>query len=155
MKRIDELRQARDKVFQTPPIEWIEEMLSQFRESLEVNTNDSALVLHNLLGPVKLEAKYPDIGKPYYLTYTSINALAITEPPPNYKSTDNGSTSFQWWARKERIRTFAEISFQIEFHQVGKPPLNQEIAVTALHQKQLGSPLEQLLVDSVGIQIFG
>ena len=59
MKRIDELRQARDKVFQTPPIEWIEEMLSQFRESLEVNTNDSALVLRNLLGPINLEVNYP------------------------------------------------------------------------------------------------
>ena len=61
------------------------ERLSQFRELLEVNSNDSALVLHNKLGPVKLEAKYPDIGKPYYLAYTSINALAITEPSPTAK----------------------------------------------------------------------
>ena len=62
-----------------------EERLSQFRELLEVNTNDSALVLHNLLGPVKLKAKYPDIGKPYYLAYTSINALATTELSPTAK----------------------------------------------------------------------
>ena len=98
---IDELRQTHDKVFQTLPIEWIEERLSQFRELLETNTNDSALVLRNLLGPVKLDTKYPEIGKPYYLAYTSINALAITEPSPNCKCTDNGWTSFQWWAPLE------------------------------------------------------
>ena len=59
---IDGLRQTRDKVFQTPPIEWIEETLSQFRELLEVNNNDTALVLRNLLGPVKLETKFQNIG---------------------------------------------------------------------------------------------
>ena len=39
----------------------------------------------------------------------------------------------------ERIRAFAEIPFQIDFHQVGKRHLYQEIAVTALHLKQLGA----------------
>ena len=34
-------------------------------------------------------------------------------------------------ARTERIPTFAEIPFQIDFHQVGKRPLYQEIAATA------------------------
>ena len=53
MKRIDELRQTRDKVFQTSPIEWIEEMLSQFRELLEVNTNDSTLAIRNQSAQVK------------------------------------------------------------------------------------------------------
>ena len=69
---IDGMRQMRDKIFQAPSIEWIAERISQFRELLETNTNDSALVLHNLLGPIILEAKYPDIGKPCYLAYTSI-----------------------------------------------------------------------------------
>ena len=112
---IDGLRQTRDKVFQTPPIKWIEERPSQFREFLEVNTNDSALILRNLLGPVNLEAKFPDFGKPYYLAYTSINALVIDEPSPNCKSTDNGSTSFQWWARKECIRTLGILKIHCEF----------------------------------------
>ena len=85
---------------------------SQFRKMLELNTNDSALVLRNLLGPVKLETKFPGIGKPYYLAYTSINALEIGEPLPNCKITDNGSTSFQWWARLQRIRTLAELFFR-------------------------------------------
>ena len=111
---IDGMRQMRDKIFQAPSIEWIAERISQFRELLETNTNDSALVLHNLLGPVKLEAKYPYIGKPYYLACTLKNALAITEPSPNCKSTDNGSTSFQWWARKDCSRTLVKLLFQKE-----------------------------------------
>ena len=56
---IDELLQTRERVFQTPRIKWIEEKLSQFRELLEFNTNDSALVLRNLLGPINLEVNYP------------------------------------------------------------------------------------------------
>ena len=113
-------------------------MLSQFRELLEANTNDSALVLHNPLGPVKLEANFPDIGKPYYLAYTSINALAITEPSPNCKSTDNGSTSFQWWARSQYRRTFYQLPFQITIYDPSEIPNYQKIAEKVLQLKELG-----------------
>ena len=115
VQEIDGLHQNREKVFQASPIEWIEGKPSQFRELLEGNTNDSALDLRNLLEMVKLEAKYPDIGKPYYLAYTSINALAITEPSPSYNSMDNGSNSIHWWARKECIRTLGILKFHCEF----------------------------------------
>ena len=57
----------------------------QYRETPELNTNYSDLVLHNLLGPVKFAAKYPGIGTPLYLAHTSINSLAVTEPSPNCK----------------------------------------------------------------------
>ena len=40
-----------------------------------------------------------------------------------------------WWARKERIRTIAEISIQTNLLQVKKHPLYQEIATTALRLK--------------------
>ena len=43
-----------------------------------------------------------------------------------------------WWAWTERIRALAEVPFQVDFHQVRKQPLCQEIAATALHLKQLG-----------------
>ena len=52
------------------------------------------MVLRNLFSPMELYAKHPEIGKPYYLTYTSIIALAITEPSPSYKITGNRSTNF-------------------------------------------------------------
>ena len=39
----------------------------------------------------------------------------------------------------ERNRTLAQLSFQIDFHQVGKRPLYQEITATAPHLIQLNS----------------
>ena len=83
---IDGLCRTHDKVFQSQLIEWIEERLSQFRVLLEIDTNDSALVLPNLLGPVILKVKYPDIGKPYYLTYTSIMRQQLPNHCPTAKS---------------------------------------------------------------------
>ena len=85
-------------LFKAPSTEWIEDRLSRFNELLELSTGESALALRKLLGPMKLEAQYPDIGKPYYVAHSSINALAITEPLPNENILDNGSNSFQWWA---------------------------------------------------------
>ena len=38
----------------------------------------------------------------------------------------------------ERIRTLAQLSFQIDFHQVEKHPIYQEIATSVLHPKKLG-----------------
>ena len=106
---IDGLRQARGKIFQASPIEWIENRLSKFNELLEINTGESAIALRKLLGPMILEAQYPDVGKPYYVAHSSINALAIAEPLPSTKNLDNCSISFQWWARSQRIRTLIEM----------------------------------------------
>ena len=64
---------------------------------------------------MKLEAQYPDVGKPYYVAHSSINALAITEPLSNSENLDNGANSFRWWARKESIRTLVNIKFQSDF----------------------------------------
>ena len=64
-----------------------------------------------------MEAQYAKTGKPkpYYLAHTSINVLAITEPLPGYKSMNNGSSELRWWARKERIRTLADLHFKKTF----------------------------------------
>ena len=98
---LDGLRQARDKAFRAPTVEWIECKLSKFNNLLELNTGESALALRKILGPIKLEAQYPHAGKPYYLAHSSIDALALTEPLPGEKIFDNGSNSFHWWARKD------------------------------------------------------
>ena len=42
---VKRLRQTHDKVFQVPPIDWIEKMLFQFSKLLELNTNKSALAI--------------------------------------------------------------------------------------------------------------
>ena len=84
--------QTRDKVFQAPQIERIQKRLSEFNNLLELNTGESVIALRKLLGPMKLEVQHPEIGKPYYGAHSSINVLAITEPLPNSKILDNGST---------------------------------------------------------------
>ena len=82
---------------------------------LELNTGESAIAHRKLLDPMKHEAQHSEIGKPYYVAHSSINTLAITEPPPNNKNLDNGSNSFQWWARKECIRTLGILKIHCEF----------------------------------------
>ena len=96
------LRRSREKVFQAPPMEWVEERLDQLKDLLERRTERSALLLRNLLGPIRLEPTQGDIGRPYYLARTSINTLAIMETPPREGGgPDNGSNSLRWWRRRE------------------------------------------------------
>ena len=62
-EELEGLRKGREKVFQAPPVEWIDERLSQLRELLQRRTGKSALILRRLLGPIRLEPTRPDIGK--------------------------------------------------------------------------------------------
>ena len=98
---LDGLRQAQEKAFKAPSSDWIKSKLSQFSDLLERNTGESAIALRKLLGPMTLEAQYPESGKPYYVAHSSINALAIAEPLPGKIFSDNGSGTFHWWARKD------------------------------------------------------
>jgi len=97
-QEIDGLHRSRDKVFQAPPIEWIEERLSSLRALLEQRTEKSALVLRKLLGGIRLERAVPDSGKPHYVAHTAIDTLALLETP---RSSENGSNSLRWWRRRE------------------------------------------------------
>jgi len=54
-EELEGLRRSREKVFQTPPQEWIEERLSQLKELLERNPDHSGLILRNFLGPLRLQ----------------------------------------------------------------------------------------------------
>ena len=94
---IDGLRRSCNKVFQSPPIEWVQERLSQIQQLLEQNTGQSAIALRRLLGSIKFEPTYPDIGKPYYVVKTSLNALAIVTQLTDFGNADNGADSYLWW----------------------------------------------------------
>ena len=80
---LDGLRQTRNKVFQAPPVDWIEARLAELRDILERNTAQSAQTLRQVLGPIDMETTYPEIGKPYYIAHSSINTLAIIDKPAN------------------------------------------------------------------------
>jgi len=54
-EELNGLRRSREKVFQAPPVEWIEERLAQMKQVLERRTEHSALLLRSILGKIQLE----------------------------------------------------------------------------------------------------
>ena len=91
------------EVMQVPPVEWIEERLSRVRAVLEQRTEKSALLLRQLLGPIRLEPVKPDLGRPYYLAHTALDVLALLDAPgpeggPD-AGPDAGAKSLRWWRR--------------------------------------------------------
>jgi site-specific DNA recombinase len=100
-EELDSLRRTRDKVFRVPPIEWIHERMTNVQSVLEHRTARSALLLRQLLGPIRLEPIRPDVGRPYYRAVTSIDALALIETPPEGGPAEGGSRSSRKWRRRE------------------------------------------------------
>ena len=95
------LRHSRAQVFQTPPIEWVQERVAQLREILERSPERSAVLLRNLLGPLCLAPTHGDIGRPYHTAQTSLNTLVLLEAPGEYTThSEVGSNSLHWWARQ-------------------------------------------------------
>lgn len=100
-EELDGLRRSREKVFQAPPVEWIEERLAGMQEVLERRTDRSALSLRSLLGQICLEPAQGQIGRAYYLARTSLDTLVLLAPPPGQDVPDGGSNSLRWWRRPE------------------------------------------------------
>jgi site-specific DNA recombinase len=96
---VDGLRRSREKVFRTPPVEWIKDRLASLQEILEHRTAKSAQALRNILGPIRMELVTPDIGRPFYRALTTLDALALTETAP--AGAEAGSNSLQRWRRRE------------------------------------------------------
>ena len=88
-------------MFHTPPVEWIEERLSRVQEVLERRTEQSALLLRDVLGTIRLEPQRGDVGRPYYLAQTSNDCIALIERPPGAEAPDGGSNSLRQWRRRE------------------------------------------------------
>jgi hypothetical protein len=100
-EELDGLRRGCEKVFQAPPVEWIEERLTQMKDLLEKRTEQSALILRRLLGQIRLEPTRGDIGRPYYLARTTLDSLALMEPLAEPYRSEGGSNSLRWWRRRE------------------------------------------------------
>ncbi len=84
-EEVEALRRSRRKVFQTPPVEWIEERLSRVQEVLERRTERSALLLRDVLGTIRLEPKRGDVGRPYYLAQPRSTASPYSNRRPGPK----------------------------------------------------------------------
>ena len=91
------LQRSRAQVFQGPSIEWVQERVSQLQEILQRSPERSAVLLRNLLGPLRLVPTHGDIGRPYYIA-----TLALLEEQREYTtSSETGSNSLHWWARED------------------------------------------------------
>jgi len=95
---VDSLSRSREKIFCPPPIEWIKERVSKLQDVLQQRTARSAQALRGILGPITMELVTPDIGRPFYRALTSIDVLALTEPP---SGAEGGSNPLRRWRRRE------------------------------------------------------
>lgn len=77
------------------------ERLSRVQEVLERRTEQSALLLRDVLGTIRLEPRKGDVGRPYYLAETSIDCIALLEKPTGAEAPDGGSNSLRQWRRQE------------------------------------------------------
>ena len=98
---LEGLRRSEHHIFTPPPREWLTERMVTIQKVLERRTARSALLLRRLLGKVKMEPVTPDIGRPYYRALTNFDALAVVENDPDSPDSEPGSTTLQWWRRRE------------------------------------------------------
>ena len=132
------LRNTRDKIFRTLPIEWIEAKLENIKALLEKNLAHLSEALRQLLGAVTLQAVYPEIGKPYYVAHSSIDTIALLENPPSDIGAEEGSTTLRWWTWSQRIRTMSILHFEFTLLDTSTRPLYQEISAKSNQLHELG-----------------
>ncbi len=75
------LQASRERVFKVPPTAWIKEKMARLQEVLESSTEKSALLLRDILGPIRLEPVYEEGNKPFYRAKTALDAIALIETP--------------------------------------------------------------------------
>ena len=104
------LEATKENAFKAPPLEWIADAIRHIKEILEMQTEQSALLLRKLLGQISLKPVYPKTGKPYLVAMSNLQPLALLEdkrPQKGPLSTesdsglDTGSNSFHWWRWRE------------------------------------------------------
>ena len=98
---LEGLRRSQRDVFSAPPREWLAERIVTLQSVLERRTERSALLLRKVLGTIRLEPVAPDVGRPYYRALSNLDVLAIVENDPDSLDPEPGSTSLQWWRRRE------------------------------------------------------
>ena len=130
------LRNSRDRLFESPPIEWTEAKLEDAKALLQKNIAQSGEALRQFLGPITLKAVYPDIGKPYFVAKSSIDTIALLENTPSEKDTDGGSTTLRWWTWSQRVRTVSKPPIEVHILDTLIQPLYQQVATQVLQLRE-------------------
>ncbi len=82
-------------MLEPPPFEWVAARLSKLQELLEQETSRSAILLRQVLGPVRLKPIRPDVGKAYYEAETALQVIDLLDDP------EDGSNWLRKWRRGE------------------------------------------------------
>ena len=90
---VSSMEAAKDHVFTSPPRAWIADRITRLNDLLAKRTEQSALALRRLTGPVTLTPKKPEVGRPYFQAACRFDSL-------NLLVSDGGSNLLQWWRRR-------------------------------------------------------
>lgn len=106
------LEETMQNAFKAPPIEWIKERVANIKEILELKTEQSALLLRNLLGEIVLEPVRTDLEKPYLKAVSKFRVWTLLEkkemaPEKGPSSLEPlGSNSYNWRTVANALRTY-------------------------------------------------
>ena len=125
--------------FRLPSLGWVKARCIELRCLLEERTMRSAIVLRQLLGPIKLEPVVPAVGRPYYVARTNFDTLKLLENLGPDAGPDPGATSIGWWTRSERLGTLARVLANVDICDPFKILIYQVIAaeVAAMHDRRV------------------
>ncbi len=87
------MESAKVHAFTPSPRAWIADRLTRLHDLLGMRTEQSALALRRLTGPVPLTPTRPEVGKPYFVVGCTFDSLSLLA--------DGGSNLLQWWRRRE------------------------------------------------------
>ncbi|HEX2879850.1 MAG TPA: hypothetical protein VHO25_09995, partial [Polyangiaceae bacterium] len=84
---------AKDHAFTPPPKAWIVDRIAKLHEVLAKRTEQSALALRRLTGPVTLTPQTPEVGRPYFRASCKFDSLNLLV------AEGEGSNLLHWWSR--------------------------------------------------------
>ena len=123
--------------FRVPSLRTIERRCKNLRALLDSSLQRSALVVRELLAPIRLDPVVFDSGRRYYVARTTFDTLKLLEDVDPDGGSDPGATAFKWWTRSQRLRTLALDRFGFHIRRRVPTPLYQRIAsdAAALHRR--------------------
>jgi hypothetical protein len=73
----------------------------KLQQVLRGQTEKSALLLREILGPLRLEPATGETEKPFYRAKTALDAIALVETPLPRSAEEEGSSALREWRRRD------------------------------------------------------